>query len=255
MSLKKCKECGNSLSSKANACPHCGSVNKKTSGCAMLALILIIIVVLIYIIYSFSDETENVINEPIVQSLMEWYEETGNLHKASVREWNRASHSNRLATAGDWFTAITREQNPSLQKKLDNFTKLQWFVGVKMFSEQLEICVSDMAISGEGLGFNLDDKIAEIASLCYITMYMSQKPEQQQSPVQNPQSIIAETPKLTKQEMFSLAAPYFLAGSDYFSKEEYEKAAEEFKKALEIYPGYYAAEHQLSKAAKKLNDQ
>lgn len=34
MSLIKCKECGNSVSSKAEQCPKCGFViNKKSSGC------------------------------------------------------------------------------------------------------------------------------------------------------------------------------------------------------------------------------
>jgi len=29
MSMQKCKECGNAISSKAESCPHCGNVIKK----------------------------------------------------------------------------------------------------------------------------------------------------------------------------------------------------------------------------------
>lgn len=44
MALKKCKECGNDVSSKADKCPNCGAPTKpKSIGCGGLLLIIIII--------------------------------------------------------------------------------------------------------------------------------------------------------------------------------------------------------------------
>ena len=49
MSLKKCKECGNAVSTKAAACPACGAVRRKKTGCltwlALIATVLIVIFV------------------------------------------------------------------------------------------------------------------------------------------------------------------------------------------------------------------
>ena len=42
MALKKCKECGEQVSSDAKSCPNCGKpAPKKTSGCAWIALVVI----------------------------------------------------------------------------------------------------------------------------------------------------------------------------------------------------------------------
>lgn len=48
MALKKCKECGNEVSSKAESCPKCGAVlKKKTSSCVgCLAVVLFAFIVL-----------------------------------------------------------------------------------------------------------------------------------------------------------------------------------------------------------------
>lgn len=100
----------------------------------------------------------------------EWYE-GGNLHKATVRMWRVASYDNRLATSADWFTGITRNENPALQKKLDNLNKDQWFLTLKECSKQLEICVSELA--EEEKLFGPSGKVAEIAALCYIDMYIT----------------------------------------------------------------------------------
>jgi hypothetical protein len=44
MALKKCKECGQEISTKADKCPHCGVPNKrKPIGCGGFLLILFII--------------------------------------------------------------------------------------------------------------------------------------------------------------------------------------------------------------------
>ncbi len=93
----------------------------------------------------------------------------GSLHSDSVKSWREASYSNRLATSSDWVTAITRSSNQDLQKKLDNLSTHNWQVAIKNFSKQLEKCVSDIA--KEEKLFKSNDQVAEIASICYISMY------------------------------------------------------------------------------------
>jgi|GEM_PF-3440647 len=46
MALRKCKECGNPVSSKANKCPHCGRPVKKGGCLRVLALIILAIMIL-----------------------------------------------------------------------------------------------------------------------------------------------------------------------------------------------------------------
>ena len=114
---------------------------------------------------SASTQTSN----DIEQKLRKWVGEAGNLHKATVRTWRNSTYSNRWHTASDWFIAITKAKNPELQKKLDKLNNEQWLATVQECSKQLEICVSEMT-SDEKL-WGLDSPVAEIASVCYITMY------------------------------------------------------------------------------------
>jgi hypothetical protein len=104
----------------------------------------------------------------------EWYE-GGTLHTATVSGWNQSSYKNRLATSADWFVSITKKHNSSLQRKLDRLSKSQYFVSLKAFSAKLENCTSDIAYikPGEKRVFNSNDKIVEIAFLCYLIMYGS----------------------------------------------------------------------------------
>lgn len=108
-------------------------------------------------------------------SAREWYE-GGDLHKATVGMWRKASYENRLATSGDWFNEITKTNNPDLLKKLDNIYdnlgKEAWDLAYKEFSKELEICVSGIAV--EEKLWKPSDKVAEIASVCYISMYLSE---------------------------------------------------------------------------------
>ena len=43
MALRKCKECGQAVSSKATVCPQCGAVLKKQMGCGSGCLVLLIL--------------------------------------------------------------------------------------------------------------------------------------------------------------------------------------------------------------------
>lgn len=108
-----------------------------------------------------------------------WYE-GGTLHKATVKKWRNSSYKNRLATAADWFSAITKTHNPELKKKLDNLNNDQWLLAVKAFDQQLEKCVSDTV--AETILFKPDDQVAKIAALCYKSMLRSQEPEDKNKP-------------------------------------------------------------------------
>lgn len=56
MALKKCKECGNDVSTKAESCPKCGAVlRKKTSGCTGCLAIVILGTIVVAVISSLTD--------------------------------------------------------------------------------------------------------------------------------------------------------------------------------------------------------
>lgn len=50
MAMTKCKECGNEISTKADACPKCGAKQVRTSGCAQVALIFLCLMLLFAVI-------------------------------------------------------------------------------------------------------------------------------------------------------------------------------------------------------------
>lgn len=58
MALIKCKECGETVSNKADACPKCGAPFKLRvkgpSGCMMILLVLVGVIFLFYFISAMS---------------------------------------------------------------------------------------------------------------------------------------------------------------------------------------------------------
>ena len=52
MAMKKCKECGKNVSSTATACPNCGAVLKKKTGCLTYIVLFFIIFIILGIIGS-----------------------------------------------------------------------------------------------------------------------------------------------------------------------------------------------------------
>lgn len=44
MTMEKCKECGNEISTKADACPKCGAKRPKRSGCGIVLIVCLLIV-------------------------------------------------------------------------------------------------------------------------------------------------------------------------------------------------------------------
>ena len=60
MALKKCKECGNNVSTKATSCPTCGAVIKKKFGCFNYIFIVFLIFIIFGVIGSNIDtNTQN----------------------------------------------------------------------------------------------------------------------------------------------------------------------------------------------------
>lgn len=60
MPLKKCKECGKQISSKADACPHCG-FKKKGKGCLVLFVLGILTII---ILWSAMDDMPEMYKDP-----------------------------------------------------------------------------------------------------------------------------------------------------------------------------------------------
>ncbi len=58
MAIKKCKECGNDVSTKADKCPHCGAKVKNDIGCLGVIVIIIAIGIIINIV-SKPDNTKS----------------------------------------------------------------------------------------------------------------------------------------------------------------------------------------------------
>ena len=59
MALKKCKECGNKVSTKANKCPNCGAPVKTTNFAAGCLSVIIVTVLVVWIASSFDGDKKN----------------------------------------------------------------------------------------------------------------------------------------------------------------------------------------------------
>jgi len=86
-----------------------------------------------------------------------WYE-NGTLHRSSVAEWNKASYSNKLATAADW--SITR---PQIKTKVKNSGSMDT---LKPFAIELVTCINEAA-AGKGYA---NMSATELAAGCMILM-------------------------------------------------------------------------------------
>ncbi len=105
MALKKCKECGKEISSKAKKCPNCGAPIKKQISTGSGCLIIILFVLFIgWIFSSFDTPSSTSSNSTVSTSSKKWFQ-GGNLHKATLAQWKSATYQNKLATASDWLSA------------------------------------------------------------------------------------------------------------------------------------------------------
>ncbi len=105
MALKKCKECGKEISSKAKKCPNCGVPIKKQISTGSGCLIIILFILFIgWIFSSFDTPSTTSSNSTSSTSSRKWFQ-GGNLHNATLAQWKSATYQNKLATASDWLTA------------------------------------------------------------------------------------------------------------------------------------------------------
>lgn len=86
-----------------------------------------------------------------------WYT-GGNLHRASIAEWKRATYEDKFTTAADW-TASTRKGKTAIQSNGSE--------GLKPYAIDLVNCI-DKSTAGN-LGYN-SSGAAEIAAICTTMM-------------------------------------------------------------------------------------
>ena len=64
MALRKRKECGNDVSTMATACPKCGAVLKKKSGCLSVIVLLFLVFVAIGVVSTLTDRSSASLTTP-----------------------------------------------------------------------------------------------------------------------------------------------------------------------------------------------
>ena len=85
-----------------------------------------------------------------------WYE-GGNLHKADISTWRKASYQNKLATASDW-TLISPKIKAIVMESRNIETN-------KVFAKELVDCI-DQSIEG----VNVTGSAADFAVMCMVIM-------------------------------------------------------------------------------------
>lgn len=68
MAMTKCKECGNEISTKADACPNCGAKQVRTSGCAKVVLIFLGFIVFVAVIGQCNRDQSSTTSTPASSS-------------------------------------------------------------------------------------------------------------------------------------------------------------------------------------------
>jgi hypothetical protein len=143
--LRKCKECGNQISSSAKTCPQCGApVKPKITPLAGAVAFFVIIAICAGVctgLFNLGDS--------------EWYS-GGTLHNATMGDWNQASYANRLATCGDFMATM-------LQKDGKTISSMD---ALREEAEALELCITE---AGRG-GHADTQSVATIAASCYMLM-------------------------------------------------------------------------------------
>ena len=180
MALFICPDCKNTVSEKADKCPHCGrpftaeelaSLKKpgKKSGCLGCGLLIIILVV-VYTLFFDSDKTNQTPNnapqESTVTSTAEWYE-GGSLHRVTIAEWKNATPENKLATCADFIARLNENQNLNI-----SVTTMD---SLKSYSQELvdyiDLATStDETDSQSTIEYIGDHTVGEIAAMGMILM-------------------------------------------------------------------------------------
>ena len=71
MSLKKCSECENTISTKAKTCPHCGAKNKKSRRGILVLIILAAVAcaIILPLLRGISEETKTSVENTVKEGL------------------------------------------------------------------------------------------------------------------------------------------------------------------------------------------
>ena len=105
MALKKCKECGNQISTKAKSCPKCGAVLKrKVSGFFSFIVLGFVFISLVGVVTSTSDKTLHTTTSSSSKSTASTPKSGPTTPKAPVKpklevldfDWGRGEFGNRM---------------------------------------------------------------------------------------------------------------------------------------------------------------
>ena len=140
MAMKKCKECGNEISTKAKECPNCGAPTPKPMFSTGGVILLAIVGWFVYSSYDSPPETQNTLPKNPPPSAAITFALSAN---DNLGAWQRASESDRLKLC----ELMVRKMD------LPRLTHIS-----------LKICISETA-GDDGLD---QMKIAEIAATCAI---------------------------------------------------------------------------------------
>lgn len=193
--LCRCKDCGREISKKAESCPGCGALlrrKKQNSGCGCGGCLVLCFIVFIFFAGIFGKMLSSFGSKPVLPSAPannntvalpakpatfapppvitnpnqfqevrtekdvtgKWYE-GGNLHKADLATWRKASYEDKLATAADLAFAAPFVKRVFYQSKNTDT--------VKPFAIFLVECI-DKGTDG----INTKYKIDELANACAI---------------------------------------------------------------------------------------
>ncbi|MDH5524484.1 MAG: hypothetical protein OEY01_10905 [Desulfobulbaceae bacterium] len=107
MALKKCKDCGEKVSKKADSCPKCGSpVKRKSIGCGGLIVALVFLAIMGSVISSFQESS-----------------------KKATEQRQQAELAQRLKDAGEKARVDFEKNIVEHYAKLENFVKNKDFSG------------------------------------------------------------------------------------------------------------------------------
>ncbi len=149
---EQCPKCGSSNKITANPgenLPNAQPVGQKKKWTTSHTICLVGIILFLVILVQYGARSP---------SGSKWYV-GGTLHKATISEWNKASYSNKLATAADWVVNIS----PRIKAKVQRSGSMD---ALRSYAAELVTCVNETA-AGEGYS---NMKAGEIAVSCGVIM-------------------------------------------------------------------------------------
>ena len=103
---------------------------------------------------SFSTATNHLPQQTVTST--KWWS-GGTLHKSRAAEWNRAAHSNKLATVADWsYGVLKNRRDVSTPEKL------------RPYAQDLLFCMNGVAVEPSSEDLNL--LMQELAAICAAQM-------------------------------------------------------------------------------------